>query len=131
MDLKELIAMQTAFDAEHGWPLARGEPPKKLLGALSKDLVGLLGEVGEFAGVVKRLNLEAEGATERSLGRSLSRHRRELEGELTDTFIYMLRLAGHLGMDIGTCYLAKLSKNREKYRGYARRPRRGGVKPDR
>ena len=53
MDLKSLIALQRDFDKKHGWSF-NSNKHSELIDWLHKDLVGLFGELGEFANLLKK-----------------------------------------------------------------------------
>ncbi|MFB5089325.1 hypothetical protein PGC35_19375 [Psychrobacillus sp. PGGUH221] len=48
--------MQKEFDTKHGWSLQSGNTSEKLE-VISKDIIGLMGELGEFSNIIKKLNL--------------------------------------------------------------------------
>jgi NTP pyrophosphatase (non-canonical NTP hydrolase) len=113
VELREIAAMQRAFDAAHGWTLEDGGT-SALLEALSDDIVGLTGELGEFANLVKKLKLRASRNEELATSDLRGAHP-ALREELADIFIYLVRLAEHLSVDLENEYLAKLEKNRERH----------------
>lgn len=116
MEIKELAQIQKEFDAEHGWVL-EPDDSKAMLEMINKDLIGLFGEIGEFANLIKKLNIEMEKSKD-TFDLRLSDFQDSLNEELIDSFIYLLRIATHLDLDIEDVYLKKLSINREKYRKY-------------
>ena len=118
MDIKELIAIQKEFDIQHGW-LLRSEDAEELLLLIRKDLIGLFGEVGEFANIIKKISLEVDLNQNSQRTKSiLEKHQNDLELEIVDSLIYLIRIATHLNMDIEKEYLNKLEFNRNKYRPY-------------
>lgn len=106
--LKSLMDMQAAFDAAHGDKVAWGEPIRpNNLGELEHGVVCLAGEVGEFANEVKKIvrgDVPFEGGYA------------GLREELTDVFIYLMKLCNQLGIDLEKAYLEKLAVNRERFR---------------
>lgn len=116
MEIKRLVEIQKEFDSRHGWTLESGSAKEKLE-VINKDLVGLFGEIGELANLIKKLNLEVKEPEEMLSSRLLDVHD-ALSEELIDSFIYILRIAVHLGLDIEECYLQKLSINRERFKKY-------------
>ncbi len=116
MNLRELLQTQKDFDAAHGW---REEHPAfgVLLESLGDDIVGLAGEFGEFANIVKKVKLVAR-RDEEAAKAELERVVPALREELADVFVYLMRLATHLNLDLEEAYLAKLKKNSERYRIY-------------
>ena len=118
MDIKELIAIQREFDGQHGW-LLKSEDADELLLLIRKDLIGLFGEVGEFANIIKKISLEVDLNQNSPKTKSIfEKHQRDLELEIVDSLIYLIRIATHLNMDIEKEYLNKLEFNRNKYRPY-------------
>lgn len=116
MEIKRLSEIQKEFDSRHGWTLESNSVKEKIE-AINKDLIGLFGEIGEFANLIKKLNLEINGPEDILSTRLLDTHD-ALSEELIDSFIYLLRIAAHLGIDIEECYLQKLSLNRERFKKY-------------
>ena len=118
MDINDIIRKQKKFDEAHDWNLD-DDKASSIVNQINKDLIGLYGEIGEFSNLIKKLNLE--------LGRKIDAeefenvfhsHRSHLEEELIDSFIYLIRIATHLEMDISEKYLYKLNKNRKRFRKY-------------
>lgn len=116
MEIKRLTQIQKEFDAKHGWTLESNSSKAKLE-MINKDLIGLFGEIGEFANLIKKLNIEME-KSENTLDSKFSDAQNGLSEELIDSFIYLLRIATHLDLDIESVYLNKLAVNREKYKKY-------------
>jgi NTP pyrophosphatase (non-canonical NTP hydrolase) len=106
------MEMQAKFDARHGkrssWA-TRVTPSK--IGVLEHGVVCLLGELGEFANIVKKVK---RGDL------PLARARPSLTEELTDTFIYLIKLANQLDIDLEATFLERLRYNEERFRGYRR-----------
>lgn len=111
MDLKELMDRQKAFDDAHGWS-ATDASPSEVLAAVSDDLVGLLGEAGELANIVKKLRMRE---TLGSVDSEFEGKRPELAEEVVDTLIYLLRIATHLGVDVEGEYEKKMELNRKRF----------------
>lgn len=118
MELKELIAIQNKFDEEHGW-LPKGQTGEALLSEIRKDLVGLFGEIGEFSNLIKKISLETDRIQDDALCDALlEKNHQDLELEVVDSLIYLIRIATHLNMDIEKQYSEKLEYNRKKYRHF-------------
>jgi len=115
MDLKGLQKYQEDFDNKHGFPVSVSTVPEKYL-QISKDLVGLFGEIGEFANIVKKVNLSLDRST--ALAAPLESIETSLKEELVDSLIYLIRIATILQLDLEEEYLRKITLNEEKYRGY-------------
>ncbi len=116
MEIKDLVQIQKEFDSKHGWSLTSNNPKAKLE-IINKDLIGLFGEIGEFSNIIKKLNIEMEKSGN-SLESSFFDAQNSLNEEIIDSFIYLLRIATHLEVDIEDVYLRKLAINREKYKKY-------------
>ena len=117
MDLKEMMKMQQEFDSIHGW-VWEGGKIEDLLDLINKDLIGLIGEIGEFANLIKKLNLIAEKETQEQLDTHFQTLSQCLAEELIDSFIYLIRIATHLEIDLQKNYLQNIEFNRERYRKY-------------
>ncbi|WCB46971.1 hypothetical protein [Nitratidesulfovibrio vulgaris] len=113
MNFKELLDIQKDFDKSHGWA-SNTDSIDDFLSNLNDDLIGLMGEVGEFANIVKKIKLNYK-----SLGLDTrSQHNNGLKEEFTDSLIYLIRIATHLNIDIEQEYLKKLNINRERFSDY-------------
>jgi NTP pyrophosphatase (non-canonical NTP hydrolase) len=99
--IDEFTAAVRAFSQERDWE--KFQDPKSLVLALT----GEVGEVAELLQWVREADLPAEFA---------SPERKERIGdELADVFIYLVRLADVLGVDLGAAAEAKLARNRERF----------------
>lgn len=116
MELKRIIEVQREFDTDHGWT------PEDTLNAkvqmVNKDLIGLLGEIGEFANVIKKINLELDRNNINAAESVYEKYQENLTEEVVDTFIYLLRIASHLDVNITEGYLKKLAYNGARYKNY-------------
>ena len=112
MDVKVLVAKQIAFDKAHGFPVEFDSLPDKYT-QISKDLVGLVGEIGEFANVVKKVMLHLDRPAEYPF--RIGEAEACLSEELIDVLIYTIRLAAILDIDIEEEYEKKLSYNLRRY----------------
>ncbi len=72
----------------------------------------LAGEVGEAANLVKKV---VRSVVYGHGDLRLEDVRREVEEEITDVFIYVLTIAGLLGMDLEKAYFEKLEKNEKRF----------------
>ena len=119
VEIAELLRLQRAFDTKHGWTPVPDDPGA-VLRAIQNDLIGILGEMGEFANIVKKIALEVDGNKESDLGGLLKGRRENLTEELIDVFIYLIRIASHLDVSIEQAYLNKLKINEQRFRQYER-----------
>lgn len=107
MDLTQIVTLQTEFDKRH-----MGNEPffVPISAANPKDLehlvVCMMGELGEYANVLKKV---VRGDLSYSAAEPL------LNEELTDVFIYLIKVAGQTGLDLEKSYLEKLSKNEKRF----------------
>lgn len=107
MELAKLIQLQTDFDREHGVSKPFFVPiDSDNLHELEHLVVCLIGEVGEFANELKKVVRGDVSYEERQAA---------LAEELTDTFIYLLKIAAQTGIDLESEYLKKLEKNRQRF----------------
>lgn len=110
MNLNEIVKAQREFDERHGWT-----PPvvteKEISQLLTRDLIGLFGEMGEFANAVKKLQL----APSDELCKVFQDHSPELREELVDFMIYVVRIASYLGVDLEEEYEKKRKINERRF----------------
>jgi NTP pyrophosphatase (non-canonical NTP hydrolase) len=112
--LQALILRQVRADERRGFPLVF-RTDKELLDQVSRDLIGLFGEIGELANIVKKITI--------SHGRddypkhSLVSSRERLGEELADVTIYLLRLSVLLQVDLPDAISRKMDLNDERYSG--------------
>jgi NTP pyrophosphatase (non-canonical NTP hydrolase) len=107
-----LACRQINSDRMHGFPVDLVEDEARRI-QLSKDLVGLMGEIGEFANLVKKIELATTQPGYQ--GPDLAAAAPELRMELADAQIYLLRLAHLIGVDLGEAVLEKIRLNDERY----------------
>ncbi len=119
MNLNDIVRAQREFDDLHGFVVG-GEEPRAALWNMSKDIVGLVGEIGEFANIVKKLTIAVERASPQPTMAAIEAVRPQLTEELVDSLIYVLRLAGHLNLDLEKGYLEKVKVNEVRYAAYRR-----------
>ena len=86
------------------------------MGRAAKDLVGLIGEIGEFANILKKIQLLE--STPNEMANEFDQRRPELCEEIVDSLIYLIRISGHLDLDVENAFLDKIRRNEEKYRRF-------------
>lgn len=107
MELAKLIELQTDFDRGHGVIKPFFVPiSSDNLHELEHLVVCLIGEVGEFANELKKVVRGDAPYEERQAA---------LAEELTDTFIYLIKIAAQTGIDLESEFLTKLEKNRRRF----------------
>lgn len=116
MDLRDLTATQRSFDEKHGWTPQPGDP-QGLFRFLQEDTIGLTGEVGEIANIVKRVALDSRRGSV-PLPELLHAALSELTEEVIDCLIYLVRLSSYLDIDLSSAYLSKLKRNEERFKCY-------------
>lgn len=126
MTINELVAVQQIFDASHGW-VVRSRRAGPILSMARRDIVGALGELGEFANLIKKVGLIYDRRGESSAHRALRRSKAQLSEEIVDTLIYLMRLAALLNVDLENSYREKLARNKIRYRRF--RTRRSKARP--
>lgn len=99
--MNQLIMMLRQFASERDWD--KFHNPKNLVMALS-------GEVGELSDIFQWLTLE-----ESQKGNLSSAQLNDVEEELADIFLYLLRIADKLDINLENAALKKLEINKEKY----------------
>lgn len=77
-----------------------------------------MGELGEFSNIIKKLNLSKDIYKEEELSMHFHLSIANLNEELIDTFIYLIRIATHLELNISEAYLNKLKVNEERFKIY-------------
>lgn len=112
MDLAKILQLQIQADLKRGFQI-KFASENETAAQLMKDLVGLFGEIGEFANLVKKIAIkldhpEYEGVT-------LSESTDALRAELVDSFIYLLRIAAILDTDLESEILKKMNANKTRY----------------
>jgi NTP pyrophosphatase (non-canonical NTP hydrolase) len=109
----DLIKKQVEFDLAHGFCLDF-ESNKDRYNQISRDLIGIFGEIGEFANLVKKINLQMDYKNGMSV-EELGKEETALQEELVDTFIYLIRLSKLVKVDLEKAFLAKVESNARKY----------------
>ena len=110
LTIRDLLEKQREFDEKHSGDIPFFvEIDEKNLPELEHLLVCLLGELGEFSNILKKV---------RRGDLALDSAKNELDEELVDVFIYLLKIAGQFGVDLEGGYEKKMEKNALKFRGF-------------
>ena len=112
MQLSELIELQRELDERHGFETSFLDPAQKYA-QLTKDIVGLFGEVGEFANLVKKMNLKLDRPAEYEL--EVGQVEADMTEELADVLIYLMRISSILDVDLEAATLKKIQSNVVRY----------------
>ena len=112
MKLEDIIRKQIEMDINHGFPVSF-DSEEEAYAQLSKDLIGLFGEIGEFANIVKKINIKLDRPKEYDL--DIISAKEQLGEELADTFIYAIRLAAILEIDLEKQLTDKIKRNESRY----------------
>lgn len=100
------------MDKLHGFPVRFTDRDGQYL-QLTKDLVGLFGEIGEFSNIVKKINIKLERPNEYELDVEAAENL--LREELVDTLIYVIRIGAILDIDLQAEVLKKIKRNEARY----------------
>jgi NTP pyrophosphatase (non-canonical NTP hydrolase) len=113
MTLKEIIEKQKNFDKRYTGKISFFEEiNEENIEVLEHLLVCLYGEIGEVSNIVKKV---VRGDF------SLESKREAIEEELADVFIYLIKIAGQLDVDLESNFIKKMSKNKEKFERYKKK----------
>jgi NTP pyrophosphatase (non-canonical NTP hydrolase) len=115
MRLNALVERQIDADRRRGFRVDFDNDVERHA-QLAADLVGLMGEIGEFANLVKKVGLRLSRPTYN--GPSLEDASDKLREELADAIIYIIRLSRILGGDLERDILAKMERNDTRYRSF-------------
>lgn len=112
MQLSEIIRRQIEADARRGFHTSFDTDHERQ-DQLMRDLVGLVGEVGEFADLLKKVGLVFSNPSYK--GPSLTEAEPQLRSELADIAIYLFRLSVILNGDLENDILGKMKINDGRY----------------
>lgn len=112
MQLVDLVKKQIEADERRGFPV-RFSADSARIDQLMRDMVGLVGEVGEFADLLKKVGLAVSNPG--YVGPTLSHAGPQLRSELADICIYVFRLCTILDGDLEQDILKKMAVNQERY----------------
>jgi hypothetical protein len=110
--IEDLSRIQRDFDVSRGFaelPFAPGRDDPDALARLEYSLIGMTGEVGEIANILKRARRSS------STGRA-SGGLAELPGEVADVLSYLLKFSVQAGINPVEAYLTKMCLNAHRFR---------------
>jgi NTP pyrophosphatase (non-canonical NTP hydrolase) len=110
MTLQQIKELQEQFDRSHKGNIPFFEDIKgDNVEVLEHLIVCLVGEIGEFANILKK---SKRGDF------LLPDNKSELDEELTDMFIYIIKISNQLKVDLERTFLDKMEKNKIKFAKY-------------
>jgi NTP pyrophosphatase (non-canonical NTP hydrolase) len=112
LSLQELMKLCRSLDEAHGFPVTfEGQSQK--YDQVTKDLVGLFGEIGEFSNIIKKINIKIEKKENYEL--NLAKAEINLKEEIADSLIYLIRIANILEIDLTKETIKKIERNKIRY----------------
>ena len=115
--MKAISEFQKAFDEKRGWDWTNPKDKKEQMQFLQHGTIALAGEVGEFANILKKAMRHYE-----STGELPSKEAYEnLNEEIVDVFIYVVKISIALGLDLSAGYYSKMKVNHKKFANYVKR----------
>ncbi|BBM18945.1 hypothetical protein G15_2616 [Enterococcus avium] len=114
MNIKDFMEIQNAFDEKHGWSNSDSKTTVDTIEQLKNDIVGLVGEVGEFSNIVKKVSRESAKEKTNSFENNIE----NMNEELVDIFIYLLRIMTTLDIDLEKEYTKKLEFNKRRFKKF-------------
>ncbi|EPG6796960.1 hypothetical protein NUN95_001507 [Klebsiella aerogenes] len=112
MNIKKLRELQIKQDEQIGFNVKFNSINDKY-DQITKDLVGLFGEIGEFSNIVKKINLKISN---NNYEFDIVQAESHLKEEWVDSFIYLLRISAILGIDIEIETLKKMEYNSGRFK---------------
>ena len=112
MDIKQIMEQQAIQDETNGFPVKFTSSIAKY-DQLTKDLVGLFGEIGEFSNIIKKINIKLANPDKYEL--ELDVAEKLLREELIDSFIYIIRIAAIINVDLEEETIKKMQLNANRY----------------
>lgn len=109
MTLKDIKQFQEIFDKKFKGNIEFYEEITDDITPLEHLIVCMLGEFGEFSNLVKKVK---RGDF------SLDEIREQMNEEFIDIFIYLVKIANQLNIDIEKEYLIKMKKNEKKFENF-------------
>ena len=117
MNINELIKLQNEFDKKHNW-VPKSNDTRGIIEAINRDIIGTIGELGEFSNLVKKINLRLDADDNNQADKIFSNQMNHMREEIIDTLIYLMRIASHLNIDVEREYYLKLTNNKAKYKDF-------------
>lgn len=110
MTVEEIKTIQNEFDNKYKGNIEFNEViSDKNTEPLEHLIVCMLGEFGEFSNIVKKIKRGDFNLLEK---------KEELNEEFIDMFIYMIKIANQLNINIEDEYIKKMKKNEKKFKKF-------------
>jgi len=110
MELNDLMRLQRQFDEQHAANFQWDEKvSEENLNMLKFLIISLAGEVGEMAGIIKKI-LRGDFSLNSSLP--------AIAEECADIFAYLIKMCYQLNIDLEGAFLRKLEKNKARFQKY-------------
>lgn len=107
--MKKMIEYLREFDKKRMWNhYDEAKTREEKLELLQKQIVSLLGEFGEFANLVKKYRRDGTWYPEK------------LKEEVTDMFIFLLKISQTLEMDLEEEFYKKMKINEERFKDFVK-----------
>lgn len=117
MSIKKIEDKQFKFDLSHGWTVCP-DNIQDVVESINEDLIGLVGEIGEFSNLIKKVNFSKKNDDYEKFEDKFRENKSALAEEIVDSLIYLLRISKHLDLDIELEYEKKLIFNKKRYKSY-------------
>lgn len=111
MNINKLRELQIKQDENFGFNV-KFESNIDKYEQITKDLIGLFGEIGEFSNIVKKINIKLSNENYIC---DIGHAEKHLKEEWVDSFIYLLRISAILDIDIESETIKKMEFNNERY----------------
>ncbi|XUC94186.1 hypothetical protein IGJ12_001349 [Enterococcus sp. DIV0802b] len=108
------MEIQNEFDKKHGWSNSEAKTIAKKIDQLKDDIVGFTGEMGEFSNIVKKISREPSDEMDIFFENNIE----NMNEEIVDVFIYLLRIMITLDIDLEKEYLKKLEFNERRFKKF-------------
>jgi NTP pyrophosphatase (non-canonical NTP hydrolase) len=111
--METIMDFQKDFDRKRGWDWSAPKDMAEKVEFLEYGVIATTGELGEFANLLKKTLREHH-----SSGVYPDEHLEHMKEELVDIFIYVIKMAMALEMDLEKGYYKKMEENEERFKKY-------------
>jgi NTP pyrophosphatase (non-canonical NTP hydrolase) len=113
--MEEIQKYLKEFDKAHGWDWENLSLEKKIE-KLKYSIIALTGELGELAEPVKKFLRESEKTGIKK--NDYENLKEQIKEELADIFIYLIKLANLLDIDLKQECFKKINKNKNRFKNF-------------